>query len=237
MKNILFQLYENMLDISIPKINNLKVDGNISWDVSLTSSAFVTLLFENAVTKTTYQIIRNSTIFQGNVSVSTITGQCKEIDEIRNIIEDTVIDDNDIEIIGQKSFKENLHIDAISVTDDIDIPVINNISILEFNNSVVWKNQMETITGIITFLDDITMDQILTDDNVHDVLLKGVVLTIDKLPNHIYFKDLVILEDIYLKNLDEVNFDEFLKDRVTIDKEHELLANIQFNDTVEIIGT
>ena len=237
LKNISFQLYENMLNISIPKINNLKVDGNISWDVSSKSSAFVTLLFENAVTKTTYQIIRNGTIFQGNVSVSTITGQSKEIDEIRNIIEDSVIDDNDIEIIGQKSFKENLHVDVISVADDIDIPVINNINILEFNNSVVWKNQKETITGIITFLDDVTMDQILIDDKVRDVLLKGVVLTTDELPNHIYFKDLVILKDAYLKNLDEVNFDEFLKDRVTIDKEYELLANIQFNDTVEIIGT
>lgn len=225
-----------MLNIPVSRIVDLKVNGNISWHFPSTSSVSLTSLFENAVTTTTNQTIHGGTIFHGNISASTIAGQCKEIDEIRDIIVDAVIDDKDIEIIGQKIFKDDLDIDTISMTDDIDIPMINNINIFEFNNSVARKSKKEVIAGTITFLDDVAIDQILVDDDLHNVPLNGVALVTDKLPKYTSLKDLVILEDIYLKNLDEVNFDEFLKNRVTIDREHEILANVQFDDTVEIIG-
>lgn len=233
---ILLQLYESMLNITVSRIVDLKVNGNISWDFPSTSSASLTSLFKNAVTTTTNQTIHGDTIFQGDISASTIAGQCKEIDEIRDIIVDAVIDDKDIEIIGQKIFKDDLDIDTISMVDDIDIPMINNINIFEFNNSVARKSKKEVIAGTITFLDDVAIDQILVDDDLHNVPLNGVALVTDKLPTYTSLKDLVILEDIYLKNLDEVNFDEFLKNRVTIDGEHEILTNVQFDDTVEITG-
>lgn len=223
--------------MSISKITNLKIHGNISWDIFSTNSTSLTFLFKNAVTKTTNQIIQSNIIFQKNISASTIKAQSKEIDKIHNIIVDAVIDDEkNIEIIGQKIFKENLNIDTISVINDIDIPMINNINILEFNNSVVRKDRETIITGIITFLDDVAIDQILVNDNVHNILLKDVILVTDVLPNHIFFKNLVILKNVRLKNFDKIDFDEFLKNRVTIDKENEIFFDVYFNDIIEITG-
>lgn len=223
--------------MSISKITNLKIHGNISWDIFSTNSTSLTFLLKNAVTKTTNQIIQSNIIFQKNISASTIKAQSKEIDKIHNIIVDAVIDDEkNIEIIGQKIFKENLNIDTISVINDIDIPMINNINILEFNNSVVRKDRETIITGIITFLDDVAIDQILVNDNVHNILLKDVILVTDVLPNHIFFKNLVILKNVRLKNFDKVDFDEFLKNRVTIDKENEIFFDVYFNDIIEITG-
>lgn len=223
--------------MSISKITNLKIHGNISWDIFSTNSTSLTFLLKNAVTKTTNQIIQSNIIFQKNISASTIKAQSKEIDKIHNIIVDAVIDDEkNIEIIGQKIFKENLNIDTISVINDIDIPMINNINILEFNNSVVRKDRETIITGIITFLDDVAIDQILVNDNVHNILLKDVILVTDVLPNHIFFKNLVILKNVRLKNFDKIDFDEFLKNRVTIDKENEIFFDVYFNDIIEITG-
>lgn len=223
--------------MSISKITNLKIHGNISWDIFSTNSTSLTFLFKNAVTKTTNQIIQSNIIFQKNISASTIKAQSKEINKIHNIIVDAVIDDEkNIEIIGQKIFKENLNIDTISVINDIDIPMINNINILEFNNSVVRKDRETIITGIITFLDDVAIDQILVNDNVHNILLKDVILVTDVLPNHIFFKNLVILKNVRLKNFDKIDFDEFLKNRVTIDKENEIFFDVYFNDIIEITG-
>lgn len=223
--------------MSISKITNLKIDGNISWDIFSINSTSLTFLFKNAVTKTTNQTIQNNIIFQKNISASIVKAQSKEIDKIYNIIVDAVIDDEkNIEVIGQKIFKENLNIDTISVINNIDIPMINNVNILEFNNSVVRKDREAIITGIITFLDDVAIDQILVNDNVHNILLKDVVLATDVLPTHIFFKNLVILKDVRLKNFDKVDFDEFLKNRVTIDKENEIFFDVHFNDIIEITG-
>lgn len=223
--------------MSISKITNLKIDGNISWDTFSINSTSLTFLFKNAVTKTTNQTIQSNIIFQKNISASTVKTQSKEIDKIHNIIADAVIDDEkNIEVIGQKIFKENLNIDTISVINDIDIPMINNVNILEFNNSVVRKDREAIITGIITFLDDVVIDQILVNDNVHNILLKDVVLATDVLPTHIFFKNLVILKNVRLKNFDKVDFDEFLKNRITIDKENEIFFDVHFNDIIEITG-
>ncbi|KAG6797313.1 hypothetical protein HZU73_07383 [Apis mellifera caucasica] len=236
LNNFVFdELYSNLINMSISKITNLKIDGNISWDTFSINSTSLTFLFKNAVTKTTNQTIQSNIIFQKNISASTVKTQSKEIDKIHNIIADAVIDDEkNIEVIGQKIFKENLNIDTISVINDIDIPMINNVNILEFNNSVVRKDREAIITGIITFLDDVVIDQILVNDNVHNILLKDVVLATDVLPTHIFFKNLVILKNVRLKNFDKVDFDEFLKNRITIDKENEIFFDVHFNDIIEI---
>lgn len=223
--------------MSISKITNLKIDGNIFWDTFSINSTSLTFLFKNAVTKTKNQTIQNNIIFQKNISASTVKTQSKEIDKIYNIILDAVIDDEkNIEIIGQKIFKENLYIDTISVINDINISMINNVNILEFNNSVVRKDREAIITGIITFFDDVIIDQILVNNNVHNILLKDVVLATDVLPTHIFFKNLIILKNVHLKNFDKVDFDEFLKNRVAIDKENEIFFDVHFNDIIEITG-
>lgn len=201
------------------------------------NSTSLTSLFENAVTKASKQTIEGETIFQENVSASKIRGEDEQFDEIRDIILDTVIDDDgSIEIIGEKVFKEDLNIDTLLVTGDVNIPIINNINILEFNNSVARKDEEETITETITFLDDVMVDQIFVNNDTHNIPLNEVVRASDTLPVDVSFKDLAVLKDVYLKNLDEINFDEFLRDRISIDREHEIVADVQFDGIVEVTG-
>lgn len=225
-----------MLNVSVKEIRNLTIDGNISWANPSNSSTSLTFLFNNAVTKATNQTIPGDTIFRKDVSASTVTGRWKEIDEIHEIIADAVIDDGDvIELAGEKIFKENLVISSLSVTGDISIPTVNGINILEFNNSVARRGAGETINGTITFLEEATINKIIVDDGAHNIPFKGVVLATDMLPPGVAFRDLE-LKDAFVKNLDGINFDEFLKDRVTIDGNYKILADVQFNGDVVVTG-
>ncbi|KOC68187.1 hypothetical protein WH47_03345, partial [Habropoda laboriosa] len=223
-------------NVSVTRIADLRVDGNIYWDVPSTNSASLSYLFENAVTKDTNQTIRGDVIFEKDVSASTIRGEWKEIDDIRGIVEDTVLDDgNIVEISGRKIFKENLNVDNLLVTGNIDIPVINNVNILELNDSAVRKDRNETITGSITFLDDVAVNKILVNDSNHNVPLKQFVLMTDILPPNVFFNNLVV-NNVFLKNFDGIDFNEFLRNRVTIDGDHEILGDVQFNGVIEVIG-
>ncbi|XP_054005323.1 uncharacterized protein LOC128890671 [Hylaeus anthracinus] len=230
------ELYENLLDVQATRINDLKVNGNITWIVPSSNSGSLTFLFENAVSKTIDQTIHGETVFKNGVTMSTLTASWKEIEEIRDIVTDAVIDDEDVQVAGRKVFKENLFIDTLTVTDDIEIPVINNVDILEFNSAVVRKDQDETITGPVTFLEEVAINEMLANDNVHDVPLEKLVLATDTLPSKVSFKHLVVLKDVALKYLDGIDFDEFVKDRVTLDGDHDILGGVQFNGVVEVTG-
>ncbi|CAK9799818.1 hypothetical protein ANTPLA_LOCUS2117 [Anthophora plagiata] len=230
------ELYKSLLNVSITRIADLRVDGNISWDVPLMNSFSLTHLFENAVTKDTNQTIEGDVIFEKDVSVSRIKGEWKEIDDIRSIVDDTVIDDgNIVEITGRKIFKENLDVNDLLVTENIDIPVINGIDIRKFDDAVMRKDRNETITGTITFLEDVDVNEILVNESNHDIPLEQFVLTTDVLPSNVFFKDLAA-RDVSLRNFDGIDFEEFLKNRVTVDGNHEILADVQFNGVIEVSG-
>ncbi|XP_076635349.1 uncharacterized protein LOC143348692 [Colletes latitarsis] len=231
------ELYENLLEVPATKINDLKVDGNISWTVDSSHPGSLTFLLENAVSKTADQVIHGDTNFKNDVWMSTVTGQWEEFDEIRGIVADAIIDDgNVLEVAGEKIFKENLSIDTLSVTNNIEIPVINNVDVLEFNSSVVRKDQDETVTGPVTFLEEVAVNEMIANDDVHDLPLKELVLATDTLPPRVSFKNLIVLRGVYLRNLDGIDFDRFMKDRVTVDGDHDVFANVQFNGIVEITG-
>ncbi|XP_046144396.1 uncharacterized protein LOC114879783 [Osmia bicornis bicornis] len=231
------ELYNNLLNLSVISINNLQVHGNITWSNSSMNPSSLTFFLKNAMTKTSNQSILGDIVFENDVSASKVKGEYKAFDEIRDIVADTVIDDGDIiRVAGQKVFKQNLITDSLLVTDDVSIPMINNISILKFNNSVVKKDQNETITMPINFLHEVTIKEVLTNDTkVHDAPLEGLVLATDMLPR-VTFKSLVVLKDVYLKNLDGVYFDKFMKNRITTDGDHDIFVDVQFNSTVEITG-
>ncbi|XP_043256885.1 uncharacterized protein LOC122399894 [Colletes gigas] len=231
------ELYESLLEVPVTKIKDLKVDGSISWTIDSSHPGSFTSLLENAVSKIKDQVIHGDTIFENGVWMSTVAGQWEEFDEIHSIVADAVIDDGSVlEVFGEKIFKENLSIDTLSVTNNIEIPVINNVDVLEFNSSVVRKDQDETVTGPVTFLEEVAINEMIADDDVHGLPLKNFALASDMLPPRVSFRNLMVLGDVYLKNLDGIDFDRFMKDRVTIDGDHDVFDNVQFNGIVEITG-
>ncbi|XP_076658861.1 uncharacterized protein LOC143362514 [Halictus rubicundus] len=231
------ELYEDLLNVSATTIGDLSVDGNVTWGTASPSSSSLTFLFENAVTKTTAQTIHGKVVFDEAVSMTTATLERREVDEIRDIVTDAVKNhENTIQISGQKIFANNLTINSLSVTGDVKIPVVNDVDIVEFNNSVARKDQDETITGTLTFLEEAAINELYVNDSVHDVPLSGLVWATDTLPPNVHFKHLFVTNDVFLKNLDGVDFEEFLEDRITIHGDHEIAADVQFNGIVEVTG-
>ena len=231
------ELYGSLTNISLPRIHDLKVDGNVSWIVSSSHPRSLSSLLENAVTRDTDQVIRGDIVFENDVSTSTVTGEWEGIDEIRDIVSDAVIDDGrDIEAAGEKIFKENLATGALSVTNNAEIPLINDINILQFNDTVARKDQDERITGHISFLQEVTITELLANDTAHDLPLKGLVLATDTLPPKVSFKNLVVRKDVSLKKLDGIDFDKFVEDRVTTNQNHSIAFDVQFNGVVEVAG-
>lgn len=213
------------------------MEGNISWSVASSNSTSLSFFFKNAVTRTTDQVIPGEIVFENDVSISTVVGNWKEIEEIRNIVNDAVIDDEEvIEVTGRKTFKENVTINALSV-NEMNVPVINDVNVIEFNNSVVRRDQDETISEPISFLEEVGINEMLVNDSVHDVPLEGVVLATDKLPPKVTFKHLVVLRDVYLKNLDGIDFDKFVEERVTTNGDHNIDGDVQFDGVVEVTGS
>ncbi|XP_076245089.1 uncharacterized protein LOC143185740 [Calliopsis andreniformis] len=230
------ELYESLLDVPVTKINDLKVEGTVFWNVSSSNSTSLSSLFENAVTKNTDQVISGNIIFENDVSMSTVEGNWKEVEDIRKVVNDAVIEDEGvIEVTGEKVFKKNVAINTLSV-NDMQVPIINDVNVIEFNNSVARKDQDETINGSITFLEEVAINELLVNDTVHDVPLDGLVLATDMLPPNVSFKHLVVLRDVYLKNLDGVEFNKFLEERITTNGNHDIDADVQFNGVVEVTG-
>ncbi|XP_076280571.1 uncharacterized protein LOC143209145 isoform X2 [Lasioglossum baleicum] len=231
------ELYENLSIVSATRIGMLSVDGNVTWGTASPSSSSLTFLFENAVTKTTAQTIHGKVVFDEAVSISAAKLELKEIDEIRDIVTDAVKDhENTIQISGQKIFANNLTINSLSVAGDVKIPIVNNVDVVEFNNSVARKYQNETITGTLTFLEEAAINELYVNDSIHDVPLDGLVLATDTLPPNVHFKHLFVTNDVYLKNLDGVEFDEFLENRITIHGDHDIATNVTFNGIVGVTG-
>ncbi|XP_078047579.1 uncharacterized protein LOC144475494 [Augochlora pura] len=232
-----YEVYENLLNVPATMINILSVHGNVSWGIASPNADSLTYLFDNAVTKTTDQTIQGDVVFNEAVTMSVAELKRREVDEIRNILVDAVKDHEDvIQITGQKIFANSLKINRLSVIGDITIPVINEVDIIEFNNSVVRKDKNEMVTGTLTFLEEASINEVFVNDSVHDVPLHGLVWATDKLPPNVHFKHLFVMGDVYLKNLDGVDFDEFLQDRVTIYGDYDIAADVQFNGIVEVTG-
>lgn len=214
------------------------MDGNVSWIVSSSHPRFLSSLLESAVTRDGDQVIRGDIVFENDVSASAVTGGWKGIDEIRDIVSDAAIDDGTaIEVAGEKIFEENLATDALSVTNNAEIPAINGINVLQFNDTVARKDQDERITGHVSFLQEVTITELLAGDTAHDLPLRGLVLATDTLPPKVSFKNLVVRKDVSLKNLDGIDFNKFLEDRVSTDGDHSIAFDVQFNGVVEVTGS
>lgn len=218
-------------------VDRLTVYGDVSWNAISSSSTSLSSLFANAVTRTTDQSIHGDAVFEENVSVSIANGEWEHVDRIHAIVADAVKDhEGDVEVAGQKIFKSSLRVNSLSVTGDIEVPLVNDINVVEFNDIVARRDRDETITGHLTFDTEVAINELLVNDTAHNIPLQGLVRAIDILPTNVHFKDLVVLKDVSLKNLDGVNFDEFLKDRITIHGDHNVTADVQFNGVVEVTG-
>lgn len=215
----------------------MEVYENISWDIPLTSPASISHLLNNAVTKDKDQIITGKVTFEQNVSAWAVNGNYQDIEQIRHIIMDAVIDSGErIEIHGTKVFEEDFVADNLMVNDDLGIVNINDVNILEFNDSVVRQNSKDRIVGPLTFLADITIEKLYVNDSNVNASVNTAVRSNEIMPDNIFFEELEVRGDVYLQNLDGINFDKFIKDRVTLKGDHDISCDVKFNGIVTVTG-
>lgn len=223
--------------IPAKNIDLLEVYENISWDTPLNNPASISYLLNNAVTKDRDQIITGKVSFEKDVRAWAVSGNYTEIEQIRRIILDAVIDDGDhIEINGTKFFKEDFIVDNLTVHGDLGIVKINNVNILEFNDSVFKQDREDTIVGPLTFFADVTVEKLYVNDSDLNASVNAAVRSNDVMPDNIFFEDLEVRGDVYLQNLDGINFDNFIKDRVTLSGNHDISCDVRFNGVVTVTG-
>ncbi|XP_018304275.1 uncharacterized protein [Mycetomoellerius zeteki] len=231
------ELYDSLLYIPVKNIDLLEVHGNISWDTDSTSPASISYLLNNAVTKDRDQVITGKVNFEKDVRAWAVRGNYTDIRQIQQIISDAVIDYGEhIEINGTKIFEEDFVADNLKVNGDLGIANINNVNILEFNNSVFRQNHDDMIVGPLTFLKDITIEKLYVNDTDLNASINAAVRSNDVMPDNIYFEELEVLGDVYLQNLNKIDFDKFVKDRVTLSGDHEISCNVKFNGIVTVTG-
>ncbi|XP_072753019.1 uncharacterized protein [Anoplolepis gracilipes] len=228
------ELYDSLVNISAKNIDFLKVD-EISWETSLINPTSISYLLKNAVTKTGDQNITGKVTFTKDIRAWAVTGPFNEINEIGYIISDAVIDNGEeIEISGKKFFEDDFVADKLMVNGDLGIAKVNDVDILKFNDSVVRKDREETIVGPLTFLKDVTIEKLYTNNADLNASISAVVRFDDVMPDNIFFEQLVIMDDVHLRNLNGIEFDKFASDRVTLTGNHSISCDLKFNGVVTV---
>lgn len=211
--------------------------GHISWENSNRSNESLSHLFEKALRKDISQEIVGNVTFTKDLRTSFFAGEIEGIDDIKKIVEDTVFENSErIVLSGQKVFLNNLTMNTLKTQDVIDVVTINGINIVELNASVVNKYEENVVIGPIYFLNEVTIDNLVFNDTLHDTSITDLVFSNKILPNNTHIKNLIVMGDIFLETIDDVNFDEFVNNRVTLSKDHVIYSDIQFQGRVEVTG-
>ncbi|XP_011871117.1 PREDICTED: uncharacterized protein LOC105563808 [Vollenhovia emeryi] len=231
------ELYDSLFYIPAKNIDLLEVHENVFWDKPSIDPASVSYLLSNAVTKDRDQIITGNVTFEKNVRAWAVNGSYSDIEQIRCIVTDAVLDDGErIEINGRKVFEEDLTADSLTVNGDLGIVRINDVNILELNDSAVRQSREETIVGPLTFLADVTIEKLYVNDADVNASVNAAVRSDDVMPDNIFFEELEVRGDVCLQTLDGIYFDRFVKDRVTLKGNHDISCDVRFNGIVTVTG-
>lgn len=236
------EVYDAALIVPFNGIENLTVIGSMDWDNSASeSSNSLSNILENAVTKNTNQTISGEVIFSDCVCAFRLHHGDNVFDDvdIRGIVSDAVVPRGQpIEVWGQKVLAKGLTAARLTVSGDIDITDVNGFDVLDLNSTIVRKFDTKGIYGSTIFRKDVEVDRLNVTGNVHGLPTRGIA-TFDgrshpALPSNTRFTNLRIQEGIEINKLDGIDFDEFLKNRVTIDGNHEIYSDVGFRDRVVV---
>ncbi|XP_046485923.2 uncharacterized protein [Neodiprion pinetum] len=228
------EIYENALLIPYNRIAQLTVDGSISWEKSLPKLESMSYLFDKAVTKNTNQIITGEVVFAENVRAFRLTSS-KIIGgiDIASIVLDAVIPDGKpIAIKGEKYFAKGLTVGELKVSGNIGIRKVNDWDILALNSSIVRKFDTETVTGHTIFRNEVKIEHLDVTGKVHGLPTHGIATVNYTLPSNTKFLHLQVQSELRVGKIDGVDIDTFIKNRVTLDGNHDVYCDVIFRDAV-----
>ena len=209
--------------LSLKPWKNIYVLNNASWPVTLNDNSENELLkyfYKTAVKSNQNQIIT------GNVRLSKplITKmqtrlQFPPIVNIDFIQRDGLLKNSSIPqfIKGKKVFLKTLHTEELQSKAHINANFLNNIDILRLNQSLFRLTSQLPLQGPLKFLKPLTIQQLhinglingLNSSRIYQIGSDGILPKIN-------IKELFIDNQLKIKNINDMNFDYFLDNRVTL---------------------
>ncbi|KAK0161949.1 hypothetical protein PV327_008344 [Microctonus hyperodae] len=235
---------------SITKLNSLKVNGNIYWiknNLSSLQSDGLFSLLKNAITKHDSQTINGLLRFSSNESevhvdslVSSINIFNPNIDEI---LEDSVINtpNSTVMITGKKNFLNSITIGDLEVNNDIKINQLETMTVKELNDSLVRKFDDEiiidndcTIIGETINISHLIVPNLGPDmPNISTLFVISDNAT-NNLPTNTHFEELIVHGNATVEYFDDVLFDKFINERVSIRGNHTIYSSVRFTKPVVV---
>ncbi|XP_063981101.1 uncharacterized protein LOC135164564 [Diachasmimorpha longicaudata] len=224
-------------------ITRMTLTGAVSWGKS-TSQRVLSHIIDNAVKPNNYEIIESPVDLSAVESVEILSLYTDQpfFSKIQEIINDAVIANNNsiIEFSGVKTFLNNVEVTEL-IVDILEIDRLETTTVRDLNASIFRRfDDTKMIDGTCTFSDEIRIVHLETSQlgpgmpNISSLF----VTSEDKdiyLPSGSHFKNLVIKGAAEVVSLDGVDFDVFMKERVTITGNHVISSNVRFNGHIQVL--
>lgn len=120
-------------------------------------------------------------------------------------------------VTAPKRFIEIFETDSMLVDYKLDTPYINNIDIVQLNNSIYRKGSSNYVSGYKTFTGALLVKDLIIKGTINDVNFNDIVFIKDneKL-NKITGDNIHVKNNLILRRVNDKNFDQFLESSIKI---------------------
>ncbi|XP_037045485.1 uncharacterized protein LOC119080959 isoform X2 [Bradysia coprophila] len=189
--------------------NAIIVNGYVGWPDDEPSLLNEILKF--AVTGSD-QIITGDVVFTNITYIDQIqsTGIINNVN-VWGIFNDSLVKNSKLQIIsGSTIFKQPLKVTNLVTEKDLRVPFINDVNVVQLNNSIFRIGEANVISGTKTFAQPIKIDRLFIDGLLNGIPVNDIVFvnSTTVLPPIVFHQPILIRKDLTLaNNLNGLNFD------------------------------
>lgn len=209
---------------------SITVHGNVLWSDD-DPTASITSLLLYAMRNNSDQVISGAVHARGSMTVDQLW--CKQpingID-LRNIYTDALTTTGQFQMItGAKQFSNGLSIENVITEHDVQVPIINNVDIVQLNGTIFRLGDRNIMSGKKTFVVDPLIGQLWTKYTINGVSPNDIVHvnSIILLPPVSFHQRVTIHNNLeFTDSCNKFSFDFFLKNRVRIAGQLQEIHNV-----------
>lgn len=188
--------------------NTIIVNGYVTWPDDEQSPLNEIIKF--AVTGSD-QIITGDVVFANITHIDQIqsTGIINNVN-VWSIFNDSLVKNTKLQIIkGSTILKEQLRVTNLVAEKDLRVPFINEVNVVQLNNSIFRIGDGNAISGTKTFTQPLKIDRLLIDGLLNGLPVSDIVFNNPNitLPPIIYHQPITIRKDLIISHLNGMNFD------------------------------
>lgn len=216
--------------------NFVSVNGYVGWPVDEASP--LNEILQYAVTGSD-QVITGDVIFANITYIDEIqsTGIINNVD-VRSIFSDCLVKNSQLQIIkGSKIFKQPISVANLVSEKDLRTSLINNVNVVQLNNSLFRIGEGDVVTGVKTFVKPLKMDRLIVNGLINGVVPVNDIVFVNSttvLPPIFFQKPISIHKDLIIaNNLNGFNFNFLINNVVRkVGPPQEITGTITFQNLV-----